>query len=437
MAGTSSPEGKAQKIIQRGKGKALNALAAASGRDPALIAKEVAKAAAQKEEEERAKLLAEEKRSKVQASPSGLYDSLSADEQYRFECFRRCAFPSRPIEQFVSRALVDEAQRRCLVRRSVMVGLGASSCDDSNQGHTHEESAAEVTDSSLAENNSNQKTKLRRKRTKKSLMNEESKLRRIAMDQPLPYILGTANGASARKESTVPPLDNLVVPDSASEIVAVVSTLAKCYAQRLVAAARRVADAEEEVKKLQDEDEEKQHQEEEGNEMKPITPLQPYHYMEAYRHRVKAGIDPGFWMLDMIKRSRNETSRMRGAGVTEAAAVGRKNWNSAHLAALAAQDAYDEQLRDDSEQMDEEGKQNMEVDEKQPEEGQRTTTEEKPQQDEQKIDVNEEKMEQEEQKIEIDEKQPEEEQQMEIDREQTTEVEKTSQKENQKAKVEE
>ncbi|KAL3796595.1 hypothetical protein ACHAWO_010299 [Cyclotella atomus] len=352
MADTSA--GKPQKAIQRGKGKALNALAAASGRDPALIAKEVAKAAALKEEEERLKRQAEEKRSRVQATPAGVYNSLSPEEQYRFECFRRCNFPSRPIEQFVARAMVEEANKRCLVRKSVMVGLGVPSQESiDNLQSTDIENpsiAVDGNDTSSAGEKSNQK-KRRRKRTKKSLLIEESKRRRDAMDRALPYA-----SESASTTTGVPSLESLVVPDSASEIVAVVSTLAKCYAQRLVAAARRVADAEEAVLFHNPDEEEKPSDENEeaadSSEAKFIKPLQPHHYMEAHRHRVKAGIDPGFWMVDMIQKGRNSSVASKCAGVGEAAAVGRKGWNSAHLAALAAQDEYDEMVKEDEDQAD-------------------------------------------------------------------------------------
>jgi len=360
MSGTPTKEGKPQKVIQRGKGKALNALAAASGRDPALIAAAAeasAKAAAAKLEEERA---AEEQRAKERATPRGIYNSLNSEERYRFECFRRCGFPSRTIEEFVARAMVEEARRRYLVRRGVVAGLGAQS--NGGPGDTfgstdgEQESTAfsgGVSSSSALEEHSDQKAMRRRKRTKKSYLNEESKRRRDVMDQPFPYLLGASSKGGTSTQRQVPQLEDLVAPESASEIVAVVSTLAKCYAQRLVAAARRVADAEDEAAKLENADSEEKSCETEVSddptETKPIEPLQPHHYMEAYRHRVNAGIDPGFWMHEMIqKNSRDRQLERKCAGVTEAAAMGRKNWNSAHLAALAAQDAFDEMVREDS-----------------------------------------------------------------------------------------
>lgn len=352
------PEGKPQKAIQRGKGKALNALAAASGRDPALIAKEVAKAAALKEEEERLKRL---EQSRAHSTPAGIYKSLSQEDQYRFECFRRCAFPSGPIEKFVAKTMIDEAYKRSLVRRGVMAGLGVPAHGTTDNlksiDRENKSSATEVTDASSISDESRQKKK-RRKRTKKSLLNEESKRRQAVMDQPLPYVPGSS-------QQHAPPLDSLVVPDSASEIVAVVSTLAKCYAQRLVAAARRVADAEEEATKFESTEDDGVEKDEKNKDAvstaKSIKPLQPHHYMEAHRHRMAAGIDPGFWMTDMINKQRSQHVCNNSAGVAKAAAIGRDNWNSAHLAALAAQDEYDEMVQKNSQEKTEKEEHKMDV----------------------------------------------------------------------------
>jgi hypothetical protein len=346
---------KPQKLIQRGKGKALNALAAASGRP--ILAAAATKAAV---EAERAKAAAEEERFRAQATPLEIWKSLSEGDLNKLESFRRCAFPSRDIEEFVARELVREAQRRYDVRRGVVAGLGVTSNGDSSKiPAADDQKASEVTDASSGSEDQTNNTKRRRKRTKKSLLNEESKRRRVAMDQPLPYILGNLKNGASSQDGTVtkqqiPPLDALVVPDSASEIVAVVSTMAKCYAQRLVAAARRVADAEDEAAKLESEEGES-----ELSKTKTIEPLQLHHYMEAHRHRVNAGIDPGFWMQDMIKKG----SEAKGVGAAEAAAVGRKNnWNNAYLAALAAQDAYDEMVKEE-EEADAKEEQKMDVEE--------------------------------------------------------------------------
>ena len=281
-----------------------------------------------------------------------VYDSLSPEEQYRFECFRRCGFASKPIEKFVAKTLIEEAKKRYMARRGAMVGLGAemsggagSLYDEEAPNNINSTIAAAVTDSSDGDStkklNSSRK---RKKQSKKHILREESKRRRAAMDQPLPYFLGgggSGNGSSSNGHggSSIPPLDNLVVPDSASEIVAVVSTLAKCYGQRLVAAAKRVADAEEEEKKLNGTA---------GDATSSATkPLLPHHFLEAQRHRARAGVDPGFWMADRIK---GKAFSRGGVGAAEAAALGTVDRDRAcYLAALAAQDAYDREVEEGEE----------------------------------------------------------------------------------------
>ena len=77
-------------------------------------------------------------------------------------------------------------------------------------------------------------------------------------------------------------------------------------------------------------------------------------------------------MLDTIKKSRTQSVGANSAGISEAAAVGRESWNSAHLAALAAQDAYDEMGKevtkgradeDEGNHADEDKGQKMEIEE--------------------------------------------------------------------------
>ena len=409
-------------IQQRGKGKALNALAAASGRDPAAIAAAAkssaekaaqaeAEAAAAAEAEAHAKAIAEAEAEaeKLNAAAANakeeednqtqIYNSLSPQEQYRFECFRRCGFPSKSIEKFVAKMMVEEAQRRYAGRRGAVMGLGGSfdgavsgagakAADESGVlGKSMNSSASntvtDVSSTSDGEASLNKKLNKRKHKSKKNLLKEESKRRRAAMDQPLPYTFGGSctknNGGGGSNtgtgENCVPPLEHLVVPNSASEIVAVVSTLAKCYGQRLVAAARRVADAEEEAERL-----ERSHSELLTNEnadnvttdskvasstqsiapKMPSTPkpLLPHHFREAHRHRVQAGIDPGFWMAD---RPSGRDTRKPG-GVLAAAALGSVDRNhTGYLAALAAQDAYTdhvEKLRKDEEEQQKEQKMN-------------------------------------------------------------------------------
>ncbi|KAL9179349.1 hypothetical protein ACHAXT_008639 [Thalassiosira profunda] len=327
----------------KGKGKALNAIAAASGRDPAAIVKSVTEANKALEAEEAAKRSAIEAKAREEASASQIYASLSPGEQYRFECFRRCGFASKPIEKFVAQMMVEEAERRYLNRRGAVVGLGSSMA---GEGASQDNSAAAtVTDTSDADSSKKATaSKKRKKESKRKMLKEESKRRRAAMDQPLPYFLGGGgnggNGENSGGGST-PPLDNLVVPKSSSEIVAVVSTLAKCYGQRLVAAAKRVADAEEEEKKLSGDAD---------AESLTKKPLQPHHFLEAHRHRARAGVDPGFWMSGRVEGGKKGLNQSTGVGTAEAAALGTVDRGRAcHLAALAAQEAFDNAVDEEEE----------------------------------------------------------------------------------------
>lgn len=249
----------------------------------------------------------------------------------------------------------------------MMVGLGGlrsqvvSGSSSANNGHSingeDEAAAATVTDGSDLDHHHHvhSNNKKRKKPSKRQMLQEESKRRRVAMDQPPPYLLnsfsngttGSAGSSGLNSSSTaarggvvVPPLDQLVVPNSASEIVAVVSTLAKCYAQRLVSAARRVADVEQE----QQNDVSTKTGATSASAQKPIS---PQHLLEARRYRNRAGLDPGFWMADRVVdgRRRNKASsslQHASVGTSEAAALGTEDrTRSCFLAAIAAQDAYD------------------------------------------------------------------------------------------------
>jgi hypothetical protein len=385
------------KPIVRGKGKALNAIAAASGRDPAAIVAAAAAARARMEEEEAAEAAAKREKEKsvseaaaaavefevdadaddddddeeeLGQTPSRIYNQLTEHDRYRFECFRRCGFPSRPMEQFIAKMLVEEAEKRYITRGGVKVGMGMFDATVSSSIITLDDASATKTRSDKANNNSDtSRNKRKKKQSMKRMLKEESKRRRVAMDQPFPNYYhptgGCSSSSAAAASKNVPPpppkLEHLVVPSSASEIVAVVSTLAKCYAQRLVAAACRVDDAEKE-KQVMDE----QHQGSTTNSSSAAAtasattittqqPLQPHHLLDAHMHRVRAGLDPGFWMSSRIgQQQRRQPSvggglggNVKGVGVMEAAALGTYDWDrECYLAALAAQDANDREVAD-------------------------------------------------------------------------------------------
>ncbi len=378
----------------RGKGKALNTIAARSGRDPAAIvdsiqaaekaqAKAAAaaakKAAVKKSEEEAAAAAAAAKRKAEQEeetssssspttidnevnnniTPAQIYSSLSPQEQYRYECFRRSGFASKPIEKFVANILVDEANKRFVSRRGTISGLGGRF----NNNHHGKDNyygvgaggamtAATVTDSSDADNTH---SKRKKKQSKKQMLREESKRRRIAMDHPPPYLLPESNSGSSgsnctQKAGSTVPLDQLVVPSSAPEIVAVISTLAKSYAQRLVSAARRVADADNEQQKCLDDESSTKEEALSSSTATTSTAISPHHLLEAHRYRSRVGLDPGFWMADRVDvdgSSRKGASSIHhrtssSVGTSEAAALGIEDRSrSCFLAAIAAQDAYD------------------------------------------------------------------------------------------------
>lgn len=378
------------KPVVRGKGKALNAIAAASGRDPEAIVAAAAAARARMDEEEAAEAAAKREKEmkevrvkniadnaalaggengdddddeEIDQTPSLMYNQLSEQDRYRFECFRRCGFPSLQMEHFIAKMLVEEAEKRFVMRGGVKVGIEQDSTilfassiitpDDAFTPRSDENNKyGSVKDSA--------QLKRKKKQSMKRILNEDSKRRRVAMDQPFPYHHQTSgyssfSGLDGQKNAPTPKLEHLVVPSSASEIVAVVSTLAKCYAQRLVAAARRIADAEIEKEKEMDKNEKETKNVTSTSTIFPTTealPLQPHHLLDAHMYRVRAGLDPGFWMSSRIGQQQGlGVNKIKSVvGVIEAAALGSFDRDQAcYLAALAAQDAYASEVADNSE----------------------------------------------------------------------------------------
>jgi len=116
------------------------------------------------------------------------------------------------------------------------------------------------------------------------------------------------------------PLSDLVAPGHADSIVLVVSSLAKTYAQRLVAAARRVADHE---------------------DWPQDKALAPHHLEQARAARIRAGVDPGFWMQSQAPFGAEAVSES-----VMAAALGKVDRRKLlRQAALQAQEDYDNFLK--------------------------------------------------------------------------------------------
>ncbi len=80
-------------------------------------------------------------------------------------------------------------------------------------------------------------------------------------------------------------------------------------------------------------------------------PLLPHHFLEAHRHRMRTGVDPGFWMEDRTKVGKRECNFKKGeVGTAEAVALGTVDRDRAcHLAALAVQDEFDREVEKEEE----------------------------------------------------------------------------------------
>lgn len=348
------------KPVIRGKGKALNNIAALSGRDPAAIVKSVTEAEASMKKDvaiiavdddgELARASKDKLSSSATTTASRTFDLLSPQEQHRFRCFRRCGFASKPMEEYIARKLVTEVERRRTLRMGATIsGLattagsksGGEEWDKTNNGNAVAVDASDTTDGS----------KKRKRKSTKQILNDQMKRRLVVLDRPL---MGKEDEdgrqrskqqqhqQQQQKQRVIPSLSNLVVANSSQEIVTIVSTLAKCYGQGLVAAAKRVANvATTTTTTATTEDDNAATA---GNDP---TPLRPHHFIEAYEHRVRAGLDPGFWMMGSNTTTTIGGGRGRSTchSVTEAAALGKKNNvnndNLYYHAALAAQNIYD------------------------------------------------------------------------------------------------
>lgn len=100
-------------------------------------------------------------------------------------------------------------------------------------------------------------------------------------------------------------LNDLVLPNQSADIVMVVSTLAKTYAQRLVWEASKLN--------------------------KDVNvPLQPHHIRTAWEDRKRRGLDPGLFL--------------QPAARSDTPLESTDNYDMRHMAALAAQEEYDKQF---------------------------------------------------------------------------------------------
>uniref|UniRef100_A0A7S4VWB0 TAFII28-like protein domain-containing protein n=2 Tax=Ditylum brightwellii TaxID=49249 RepID=A0A7S4VWB0_9STRA len=259
-------------------------------------------------------------------------------EQSRFEAFRRCVLNASSISTFVAHCIQNHAHRRYDVRVGTQSLLSGDVGGNGACGVVHP-------------------TVIRKKKTKMDAKEEEW-LHNALKQRPQFHVL------SKEGETSAPKLHDLVAPNNAQEITAVVATLAKCYAQRLVSAARRVASSEQcppkkksntnTEKEKNDEREEKGNDEKEKHGPYPDNePILPHHLLTAYNYRVQGGVDPGFFLRpshEFLMGSKRGVDLHQGSGDgtvgAAAAALGTSNKYQMRLdATYAAQDAYDEVMK--------------------------------------------------------------------------------------------
>jgi len=210
-------------------------------------------------------------------------------EQTRFEAFRRSRFRADAVSTFTSSCLMDASSRQYTQREKTRQYLGAA-------------------DYGVASTN----------RTILALGRDPITMYRNRRGQGEELV---GNKEDAR--STHPDLGDLVAPGRSQEITLIVSTLAKMYAQKMIQSARALATVE-------------------GyhNDAKIL----PRHLLEAHRHRVRAGVDPGFFMQSTTKGSGAVGGNITGGSMTasSAAALGQPDrFSLTFEVARAAQEAYD------------------------------------------------------------------------------------------------
>ena len=207
-------------------------------------------------------------------------------EQSRFEAFRRATFRGDAVSAYVAHTLSaghEQAYSRSERTRQLLNATGLG------MGNPRYEIAMKQS---------------------AALLRQEQRRQR----QDTTTTTTTASSMSLR-------LEDMVAPGQADGIVVVVSTLAKAYAQRLVAAARRVATA----------------TGYDGNQ-----PLLPSHLQQAHTSRVQAGLDPGFFLMPSGNKC---TGGVVASSAIQAAALGTQDeYEMLRSATLQAQEEYDQYM---------------------------------------------------------------------------------------------
>ncbi len=195
----------------------------------------------------------------AESSPEGLLmahalRALTSRQRGQFGAYRAAAFPADAVAAYVSHRLCHNEERRYVRRHGTAAVLGG--------GGTGEEDGAIGGGVGIGV-------------VPHSGWGRQALRRCPYVDHVEEAAAATATAVSSPTTVAAPPLRDMVAPETEQEITAVVSALAKLHAQRLVAAARRLATAQ-------------------GHPLR--EPLRPHHIVQAKRHRTEAGLDPGFFM---------------------------------------------------------------------------------------------------------------------------------------------
>jgi hypothetical protein len=257
--------------------------------------------------------------------------TLDKIETSRFEAFRKSALPSNAIRDYLAHLLLlhqhDHLAARCRNTTGLLVGNATTIATSTTTNGSPANSSGGITSGQLGTGMPHLEHAMMK------VMTQSCKDRRR-------------------------PLHDLVQPNEADSIVVVVSALAKAYAQRLVTAARRVANV------MQEDELTVSH--ENGNDG-ATTPhnrrrmplrrqqkaLKAHHIQLAHDARVKAGLDPGFFLQRQAPSGSSTTTHSRGMaaptaswpcpGKIAAAALGQVDRHELlRQAALQAQEDYDQ-----------------------------------------------------------------------------------------------
>lgn len=255
--------------------------------------------------------------------------TLTSRQLAQFEAYRNVAFPADAVAAYVSHRLCHNEERR-YVRRHGTAGVlgGGSGVGDTGLGVVAHSGWGEAA------------------------------LRRCPYVDHAESQSASASASPTTVTATAPPLRDMVAPETEQEVTAVVSALAKLHAQRLVAAARRLATAE-------------------GHPLH--EPLRPHHVVRAKRYRTEAGLDPGFFMGAGGGGQMGATGAGAGAGAgvncgaAAAAALDRVDSHRLKLeAAIEAQREYEARFEGGGD--DDDGDEKKEEEEEDEEDGEKATT---------------------------------------------------------------